>query len=215
LRIPLYRLACSTRIDWSKYFVALACCLLLVAQLLSTFHAAMFSRKPKEPAGPAPVQEAPPTGDYAGSSPAVANLGEFNPNVNDHAHVQKGPRKHHSIAMATHMVPKEDKWSHHTKETVADLKHLTEVPLPAFNLCITNRLKCNLLSSHMRMIKNCAKKCSTPFLVQNVFFRVHGDVDATSNQPSRNKCISTLQHSSPLTSIVFSPTLPPNMFTAS
>jgi hypothetical protein len=88
---------------------------------------ALSKGKTKAPEGPAPHQEAPPTGEHIGEAPVVANLGEFNPNVNDHAHVQKGPRRHASMAMATHMAPKADKWSHHTKETVADLKHLSQV----------------------------------------------------------------------------------------
>ena len=88
----------------------------------------MFGKK-KVDDGPAPHQEEAPTGELHPDheAPEVAQIGEFNQQVADHAHVMKqGIRKTGSMVVDASMVPKQDKWSDHAKEHGETLAHLNE-----------------------------------------------------------------------------------------
>lgn len=87
--------------------------------------------------GPKLTQESAPTGALVGEAPQVKDLGKFNPNVNDYAHVKKGISRHTSMTMDLSMVPKENKWSAVTKEKSTTLQEepeddMTPLQLVAF-----------------------------------------------------------------------------------
>ncbi len=93
-----------------------------------------FVRKKSVEVDPQVEQEAPPTGALVGVAPEVKDIGKFNPNVNDYAHVKKGIARHTSMSMDLSLVPKENKWSAITKETSTTLMEEPEDDMTTLQL---------------------------------------------------------------------------------